>query len=205
MNLYGKYVLPRLIDLVMRSKADAATRARFVPLASGRVLEVGIGSALNVPFYGPKVESLYAVDPSLELWRLARRRIEAAAFPIEFLAASAERIPREDGTFDCAVTTWTLCTIPNTGRALKEMKRVLKPGGMLIFVEHGWAPDRGVQAWQNRLNPLWKRIAGGCNMQRKIDELVTEAGFRVTQLERAYGSGPRPLAYLYKGLAHRID
>lgn len=203
MNIYEKYVLPRLIDLVMRNKADTRERARFIPLASGTVMEVGIGSGLNVPFYGPKVEKLYAVDPSLELWKLARRRVKGATFPIEFIALSAESIPLEDAAVDAVVTTWTLCSIPDAAKALTEMRRVLKPQGHLVFVEHGRAPDARVLLWQNRLNPAWKRVAGGCNLNRKIDDLITDAGFRLRQIETAYSSGPKPMAYLYKGIAQR--
>lgn len=201
MSVYGKYVLPRLIDLAMRSKADVAERAKFIPRASGVVLEVGIGSGLNVPFYGNTVERLYGVDPSLELWKLARSRMARVPFPVEFLRASAEDIPMEDMMVDTVVMTWTLCSIPSASQALQEMKRVLKPGGRLLFVEHGLAPDQGVVAWQNRLNPLWKRVAGGCNLNRKIDDLITDAGFLLTQIDRGYGGGPKPMAYLYRGLA----
>ena len=201
MSVYGKYVLPRLIDLAMRSKADAAEREKLIPLASGVILEVGIGSGLNLPFYGPRVERLYGLDPSLELWTLARSRVASAPFPVEFLRASAEGIPMEDVTVDTVVMTWTLCSIPGARQALQEMKRVLKPGGRLLFVEHGLAPDRGVVAWQNRLNPLWNRVAGGCHLNRNIDDLITDAGFLLTQIDRGYGGGPKPMAYLYRGLA----
>lgn len=201
MSVYGTYVLPRLIDLAMRSKADAAEREKLIPLASGVVLEVGIGSGLNLPFYGPRVERLHGLDPSLELWTLARRRLARAAFPVQFLRASAEGIPMEDMTVDTVVMTWTLCSIPGASRALQEMKRVLKPGGRLLFVEHGLAPDRGVVAWQNRLNPLWNRVAGGCHLNRKIDDFINDAGFLLTQIDRGYGGGPKPMAYLYRGLA----
>jgi len=202
-NIYETYVLPRLINLVMQNKESKRERARFIPLASGTVLEVGIGSGLNVPFYGPKVEKLHAVDPSLELWKLAQRRVRDAPFPIEFLALSAESIPLDDGAVDAVVTTWTLCSIPDTAKALTEMRRVLKPEGHLIFVEHGRAPDARVLAWQNRLNPLWSRVAGGCNLNRKIDDLIMGAGFRLRQIETAYSSGPKPMSYLYKGVAQR--
>lgn len=204
MGIYEKYVLPRLIDLSMRNKAVMLERARFVPLASGEVLEVGIGSGLNIQFYGAKVEKLCALDPSLELQEMARRRAKTAPFPVEFLEGSAERIPMEDHSFDTVVTTWTLCTIPNPVKALKEIKRVLKPDGQLIFVEHGRSPDSRVLAWQNGLNPLWNRIGGGCNLNRKIDDMIVEAGFRITEIERAYSRGPKPFTFLYKGLA-RLD
>ena len=205
MNIYEKYVLPKLIHLAMRNRVATAERAKFVPLASGTVLEVGVGSGLNVPFYGPKVRELFALDPSLELWKMARSRVTNAPFPVEFLASSAESIPLGDMTIDTVVTTWTLCTIRNPAEALTEMRRVLKPEGQLIFVEHGRSPDRGVLAWQDRLNPMWKRVAGGCCLNRKIDDLIVAAGFCVTQIERAYSRGPKPLSYLYKGLAQCLD
>jgi len=200
-SLYAKYILPRLINLFMRNKVAMAERRKLVPLASGTVLEVGIGSGINLPLYGRDVEALVAVEPSLETWRLARRRVSRAPFPIEFLGCSAEQIPLEDKTVDTVVTTWTLCTIPDPVRALGEMKRVLKPEGQVIFVEHGRSPDSRVLVWQNRLNPLWNRIGGGCNLTRKIDDLILEAGLRITRMETGYVRGPKPLAYLYRGLA----
>ena len=205
MNFYDKYVLPRLLNLSMQTKAAMAERRRFVPLASGTVLEVGIGSGINLPFYGRDVEKLFAVDPSLELWRMARRRANRASFPIEFVKYSAESLPLEDKTFDTVVITWTLCTIPDPIKALGEMKRVLKPEGQLIFIEHGRSPDARVLAWQNRLNPLWNRIAGGCNLNRKMDDLIREAGFGITQLETSYVRGPKPMSYFYRGFARRLD
>ena len=201
MSLYAKYILPRLINLAMQNKVAMAERRKFVPLASGTVLEVGVGSGINIPLYGRDVETLLAVDPSLEIWRLALRRVSRAPFPVEFLQCSAEQIPLEDTTVDTVVTTWTLCTIHDPVAALSEMKRVLKPEGQVIFVEHGRAPDARVLAWQNRLNPLWNRIGGGCNLNRKIDDLILEAGLRITRMETGYVRGPKPLTYLYRGLA----
>jgi ubiquinone/menaquinone biosynthesis C-methylase UbiE len=205
MNVYEKYVLPRLIHLCGRSKWAIAERRKSIPLASGTVLEVGVGSGLNLPFYGPQVQKLYALDPAREAWRMARQRVREAPFPVNFLAASAERIPLQDRSVDTVVTTWTLCTIPNPRQALTEMRRVLKPEGRLIFVEHGRAPDPGVLAWQNRLTPLWKRIAGGCHLNRQIDALIVDAGFHIVDIERGYSRGPKPLVYLYKGCAQRPD
>jgi len=201
MSFYARHVLPRLTDLVMRNKADAEERAKLIPLASGVVLEVGIGSALNLSFYRSSVEKVYGVDPSRELWNIGRRRVEAAPFPVEFLHCSAERIPLDDAVVDTVVSTWTLCTIPDATLVLSEIKRVLKPEGQLLFIEHGLAPDRGVQAWQDRLTPAWKRIAGGCHMNHKIDRLIGDAGFHFRRIDRGYASGPRILAYLYKGVA----
>ena len=201
MSLYAKHILPRLINLAMRNKVAMAERRKFIPLASGTVLEVGIGSGINIPLYGRDVEALLAADPSLEIWRLARRRVSRAPFPVEFLQCSAEEIPLQDRTVDTVVTTWTLCTIPDPVRALGEMKRVLKPEGQVIFVEHGRSPEPRVRAWQNRLNPLWNRIGGGCILNRKIDDLILEAGLRITRMETGYTRGPKPLTYLYRGLA----
>lgn len=205
MNLYEKYILPRLIHLAMRNKAATAERVRFVPLASGTVLEVGAGSGLNLPFYGPKVDRLYALDPSRELWRMARRRVDAAEFLVDFLAVSAETIPLEDCTVDTVVTTWTLCTIPDPRKAVTEMRRVLRPGGRLIFVEHGRSPEPRVRAWQDRLTPLWRRVAGGCELNRPIDELIVEGGFRVREIDGGYSRGPKLMAYLFKGVGQRPE
>ncbi len=204
MSFYEKYVLPRLIHLAMRNKVATAERSRFVPLASGTVLEVGAGSGLNIPFYGSTVRTLVALDPSRELWKIAGPQVDRAPFPVEFLASSAERIPLGEQSVDTLVTTWTLCSIPNPAQALTEMRRVLKPDGQLVFVEHGRSPDQGVRVWQDRFNPTWRRLAGGCNLNRPIDELIGAAGFHVTQIERAYSRGLRAFSYLYKGVAQRL-
>ena len=205
MSLYGRLILPRLIDLVMRNAVDAAERARLMPLASGTVLEIGIGSALNVPYYTSSVRRLYGVDPSLELWRLGQRRLRPTVFPLRYLGASAEQLPVGDGCIDTVVSTWTLCSIPDPSAALGEMRRVLKPGGRLVFIEHGRAPDPRVRAWQDRLTPLWRRIAGGCHLNRPIDRLLDDAGFQPTTLDRGYGEGPKVTSYLYKGMAVRVE
>jgi ubiquinone/menaquinone biosynthesis C-methylase UbiE len=204
-TFYERYILPRLIHLAMRNKAAAAERARFVPMATGTVLEIGAGSGLNLPFYGPKVVRLYALDPSRELWRMARRRVNAAAFPVEYLTASAEAIPLDDQAVDTVVTTWTLCSIPDPGKALAEMRRVVRPGGRLIFVEHGRSPEPRVRAWQDRLTPLWRRVAGGCHLNRAIDRLILDAGFGLGEIEREYAGRPKTMEYLYKGVAHRLQ
>lgn len=186
----------------MRHRELAALRRRLLPAARGRVLEVGIGSGLNLPFYGKGVESLLGVDPSEALLVRAARAAKPLRFGVELLPRGAEDLPVASRSIDTVVTTWTLCTIPDAARALKEMKRVLKPEGRLLFVEHGHAPDPGVAAWQDRLNPLWNRCAGGCNLNRRIDGLIAEAGFRIERLETGYlVKGPRPLTYHYEGTA----
>ena len=201
MSCYDRWVLPWLIDLCMRNKEARRYRERVIPQATGRVLEVGIGSGLNLPFYGAGVRHLFALEPSRELRKMAGRRTKGARFTVEFLDRSAEEIPLERASVDTVVTTWTLCTIPDAVCALQEMKRVLKPGGVLLFVEHGLAPDANVQAWQHRLNSLWNRIGGGCNLDRKIDELIVHSGFRLAELETEYVKGPKPMSFTYSGRA----
>jgi ubiquinone/menaquinone biosynthesis C-methylase UbiE len=201
--MYAKYVLPRFIDLAMRNKDTTRVRADWVPHARGDVLEVGIGSGLNLPFYSAEVSRVYGVDPSPELQKLARKRMADQTINVEFLTQSAEEtLPLRDQSVDTVVITWTLCSIADPSEALRQMKRVLKPSGRLIFVEHGRAPDSRVSVWQDRLNPFWKRIAGGCHLNRKIDRLLTEAGFTIDELRTTYLPGPRPMTYTYQGFAH---
>ena len=201
MSFYDRWILPWVLDLAMRNKEARRYRERVIPRARGRVLEVGAGSGLNLPFYGDKVDHLFALEPSPELRKMAGRRTKSARFTVEFLDRSAEEIPLERGSVDTVVTTWTLCTIPDPIRALQEMKRVLKPAGLLLFVEHGLAPEPGVQSWQHRLNPLWNRIGGGCNLDRKIDDLIVRSGFRLAELETEYVKGLKPMSFTYSGRA----
>jgi ubiquinone/menaquinone biosynthesis C-methylase UbiE len=205
MGFYAKYVLPRLIDLAMRNKDAARLRASWIPRARGDVLEVGIGSGLNLPFYSPEVRRIRGVDPSGELQRIAGKRTADVSIPVEFLSQSAEEsLTIADESIDTVVVTWTLCSIPNAAKALKQMKRVLKRDGHLIFIEHGRAPDPGVVVWQDRLTPIWKRIGGGCHLNRKVDELVVGAGFQILELQTCYLPGPRPMTYTYQGCAQRM-
>jgi len=202
MGFYAHYVLPRLIDLAMRNKEAARLRAEWIPHARGEVLEIGIGSGLNLPFYSPEVQRVYGVDPSVELQRMARKRVAARRLPVEFLSQSAEEpLPLPNESVDTVVVTWTICSIPNVDQALQQMKRVLRPSGRLIFLEHGRSPDPSVVAWQDRLTPLWKTFTGGCHLNRKVDELITAAGFQIAELKTCYLSGPRPMSYIYQGFA----
>lgn len=205
MGFYARHVLPRIINLAMRNKEITRLRQAWVPKASGDVLEIGIGSGMNLPFYSSEVKRVFGVDPSLELQRMARERATGRPVNVEFLSQSAEDpIPLPSESVDTIVMTWTLCSIPNAPKALEQMRRVLKPGGKLIFIEHGRAPDRGVAIWQDRLTPTWKRIGGGCHLNRKVDELITQAGFQITELRRFYLPGPRPMTYTYQGLARVV-
>lgn len=201
MGLYSRLVLPRLIDLVMRNEEAARRRARIIPGAVGAVLEVGVGSGLNLPFYTKQVRQLCGIDPSAELLKMARARSLSAPFPVELVQRSAEELPFGDASVDTVVVTWTLCSIPDPARALREMRRVLRPAGRLFFVEHGLSPDARVRAWQDRINPIWKRLAGGCNVNRKIDDLIRSAGFEIGELQTEYLPGPRPMSYTFEGSA----
>jgi len=186
---------------VMKNKESARLRAAWIPQARGQVLEVGIGSGLNLPFYSREVEHIHGVDPSLELQRMARKRLPTG-IQIEFLPQSAEeQLPLADASIDTIVLTWTLCSIADPLKALEQMGRVMKPGGQLMFLEHGRAPHPGVASWQDRLTPYWKRIAGGCHLNRKVDELIIGAGFQITELKTFYLPGPRPMTYTYQGIA----
>jgi ubiquinone/menaquinone biosynthesis C-methylase UbiE len=200
-NLYSRYLLPKLINLAMSREDAARLRAAHIPAARGVVLEPGIGSGLNIPFYTSAVTKLYGIDPSTELLALAREKADAAPFPIQLINGSAERVPLPDESIDTVVITWSLCSIDAVAAALREMRRVLKPGGILIFVEHGLSPDPQVEKWQNRLTPFWRPWTGGCHLNRKIDDLVRDAGFAISDLRREYVPGPRPLTFMYEGIA----
>jgi ubiquinone/menaquinone biosynthesis C-methylase UbiE len=200
MGFYQDQIVPLLINLSMRQKNLVAYRDRIVPAATGRVLEIGIGSGLNLPLYSPSVQHVIGLDPSprlLEMARGAQRR----NLPVDFIEGSAEGIPLEKASIDTVVTTWTLCSIPDADRALREMHRVLKPAGRLLFVEHGRAPDPNVVWWQDRLTPIWKRLGGGCHLNRAIGSLIEGAGFQFERLETGYMRGPKPLTFMYEGSA----
>jgi ubiquinone/menaquinone biosynthesis C-methylase UbiE len=201
-GLYSRFVLPRVVHLTCSAKPTSRQRQKIVPSARGRVLEVGIGSGLNLPFYeAERVERVFGLDPSPEMTRLAAEAADRAPFEVEFLTAGSEEIPLEADAVDTVVMTYTLCTIPHSLRALREMVRVLKPGGRLLFCEHGLAPDDKVRRWQNRINPIWRRIGGGCYLNRDIPALLVEGGFRVEGLETMYIPGWRPASFNYWGRA----
>ena len=202
-NLYTRYVLPRLIHVAMSRDDAARFRGAHVPAARGVVLEVGIGSGLNIPFYTREVTKLYGIDPSAELLALAKQTAANAPFPVELFNSTAEHIPLPDDSVDTVVVTWSLCSIPDAPTALREMRRVLKRDGSLIFVEHGLSPDLAVQKWQNRLTPFWHPWTGGCHLNKKIDDLVRDAGFTIADLRTEYVRGPRALSFTYQGVARK--
>lgn len=202
MNLYERHVLPHLIDFACGMGAVMKARSQLVPQAQGRVLEIGIGSGLNLGFYDPqRVEVVVGVDPSAAMQRLARERAAHCQVPVEMIALELGQIQAADASFDDIVCTFTLCTIPDAVSALREMRRVLKPGGRLLFCEHGLAPDLPVLRWQKRLTPLWKPLAGGCHLDRDIPVLIGAGGFHIRQLETGYLKGPRPMTHVYRGWA----
>lgn len=200
--LYEKHLLPHLIDFACGMKAITRQRSTVVPRAHGRVLEIGIGTGLNLAHYdAEKVNTLCGLDPSLALHAIAKDRLAATRLKLELVPLSAERIPADDASYDSIVCTFTLCTIPDPLTALSEMRRVLKPGGELLFSEHGLAPEPSVQKWQHRLTPVWRPLAGGCHLDRDIPALLTQAGFRVTELKQQYVKGPRPMTWISTGVA----
>lgn len=199
---YERHVLPYLLDLLCGLGAIRAQRDKVVPLARGRVLEIGIGTGLNLAHYDKaRVAQIVGLDPAVELHRLARKRMARAGLTVEMVALSAERMPFDDASFDTVLMTYTLCSIPDPLAALREMRRVLKPDGALLYCEHGLAPDASVRRWQQRLTPGWKKIAGGCHMDRDIAGLLQQAGFRCDDLATAYLRWPRILTYNYWGTA----
>jgi len=202
MRFYARHILPWGIDFACGMKMITAQRRRVVPEAEGVVLELGIGSGLNLPHYDPaKITKLIGIDPDEAIWKRAAKRREAAAFPVERIGLSGEDIPLEDKSVDNVVVTFSLCTIPDPVAALREARRVLRPGGQLLFLEHGEAPDASVRKWQRRIDPVWKRLAGGCHSGRPIPTIVAEAGWTIDRLEQGYIKGPKPLAFLYGGSA----
>jgi ubiquinone/menaquinone biosynthesis C-methylase UbiE len=199
---YGDNILPRMTTLACSTKPTRKQRLKIVPRAKGVVLEIGAGSGLNFPYYDAgKVKKILALEPSDGMRRLARRKLSDLELEIEFIDLPGEEIPLDAKSVDTVLVTYTLCTIPDAQSALAGMRRVLKPGGRLLFCEHGSAPDENIRRWQDRLNPLWSRLAGGCNMNRDIPGMLQTGGFRIETEERMYIPGPRILSYNYWGSA----
>jgi SAM-dependent methyltransferase len=204
MGFYERHIVPRLIHCACGAKPITRQREKVVPLAHGTVLEIGIGTGLNLMHYDAgKVDRVIGLDPSEESWHMARKRHPDLPFDLEFVGLPGERIPLDDDSVDTVLVTYSLCTIPDPDQALAGMRRVLKPGGQLVFCEHGEAPDAGVRKWQERINPLWRAIAGGCNLHRPIPTLLETAGFTLRQLDTMYlPSTPRVAGVNYWGVAH---
>jgi len=203
MSLYDKYILPSFLNCACGSKPINYQRQKVVPLAGGIILEVGIGSGLNIPFYDrAKVEKLIGLDPSPELNAMAQKMADQHDLEVEFLLSGAENIPLPDDHVDTVLVTYTMCTIPDALTANKEMLRVLKPGGRMIFCEHGLAPDAKVSKWQSRIDPFWGKIAGGCHLNRDIPELIRSSGFQIQTMDEMYlPSTPKFAGYNYWGIA----
>ena len=203
MSWYEDRVLPHVINMACGNAVIQDLRRQVVPLAQGRVLEVGMGPGPNLPFYDrSRVEMVWGLEPSAGMRRKASAQLARAPFDVQWLSLPGEEIPLEDASADTVLLTFTLCTIPDWRCALEQMRRVLKPGGKLIFCEHGAAPDTGVRRWQDRINPLWKKVCGGCNINRPMDEMLTASGFRFESLETGYmPKTPRIAGFHYRGVA----
>lgn len=200
--MYATYIFPRLMDWVLRGERFQSERQRLLAPAHGVVLEIGFGTGLNLPHYPCTVTALHTVDPAPLLPDRVAGRVKQAPFPVHIQYVTAERLPYGDATFDCAVSTFTLCTIPDPVLALREVQRVLKPKGRLLFLEHGRSDNPAIARWQDRLNPLEKRFACGCSLNRRIDQLVIRAGLRLEQLDRyALPDVPRIGGEMYRGMA----
>ena len=205
MSLYNKYVLPKFLNCACGSKPINYQRQKIVPLAKGKVLDIGIGSGLNIPFYNSdKIDQVIGIDPSHQLIDLAKDLANKSRISIDLVIGSAESIPYPDNFFDTVLVTYTMCTIPNVAMANKEMWRVLKDDGKLIFCEHGLAPDKKISKWQNRIDPFWSKIAGGCHLNRDIQKLITDAGFSFESLDKMYlPSTPKFAGYNYWGVSKK--
>ncbi len=205
MGFYDKYILPSVLNMACGTKPIRKQREKVVPHCQGRVLEIGMGTGLNLAYYDPKkVDMVFGLEPAPQMVARAKPLAENAPFPVEFIDLPGEEIPLDDNSVDTVLLTYTLCTIPDTLKAMQGMRRVLKPGGKLLFSEHGRAPDAAVQNWQNRLNGVWGHIAGGCNINRKVPELIEAGGFKITDLDSMYvPSTPRILGFTYWGAAEQ--
>jgi ubiquinone/menaquinone biosynthesis C-methylase UbiE len=202
MGIYSRFVMPKLVHFTCGQKPAMKQREKIIPLAQGRVLEIGIGSGLNIPYYdAAKVDHLWGIDPSTEMWAIARKNAAEHHLDAEFMESGAESIPLDNNVADTVVMTYTMCTIPQVGSALDEIRRVLKPAGKLLFCEHGEAPDKSVRQWQERMNPIWNILGGGCNLNRPIPSLLEESGFRSSDMQTMYIPGWKPASFNYWGSA----
>ncbi len=202
MDFYNTYILPKLINYICSQNDISQIRSELMPLAEGRTLEVGMGSGLNLPFYDPsKIEQVLGLEPIAKLRNIAEKKFIDAPFEVDFIGVTGEEIPLESDFLDTVVVTYTLCSIPDVSKALKEMNRVLKPSGKLIFCEHGKSPDEHIFKWQNRLNQPWTKISGGCHLNRNISELIKESGFKIVDLDTRYNSPLKLVSFNYKGIA----
>jgi ubiquinone/menaquinone biosynthesis C-methylase UbiE len=202
MNLYRRIIFPQLLDLALSGERMERYRRQLLAHVQGAVLEIGFGTGLNLPCYPEHIRKITGVDPNPGMGSLARRRIASSPIAVDWQVADAQELPFPSQSFDSVVSTWTLCSIPNVAKALREIRRVLRAGGKLFFLEHGLSEDPQVQRWQNRLNPLQKVIADGCNLNRDMARLIREAGFRFEQLERFYmADQPKLIGYTYQGIA----
>jgi ubiquinone/menaquinone biosynthesis C-methylase UbiE len=200
-GVYERWILPRLLDLAMRDRLLDDYRQHAIEMARGLVLEVGVGSGLNLRFYSQAVDRVCGIDLSPKLLRLAHERTADAVVPVSLIRASAEHLPFAVAVFDTIVMTWTLCSIANPVAALTEMRRVLKPGGELLFVEHGLSTEIRIARWQHWLTLCWKRIGGGCHLDRKMDDLIRAAGLQIDAIEKGYMKGPKAWTFVYRGSA----
>jgi ubiquinone/menaquinone biosynthesis C-methylase UbiE len=203
MSFYDDQIVPRILNLAMGMRFIQDERRKCLTGVHGRVLEVGFGSGHNLPFYPGGTEKVIAIDPSEVSARLAKKRMEQAAFPVEYLSLKGEDIAAPDASFDSAVSTFTLCSIPDASQAIKQIYRVLKPGAEFHFVEHGRSPDASVQQWQDRLNGIQQFICGGCNLNRDIETLIRSSGLEILSLDKSYADGPKFSSYFYRGIARR--
>jgi ubiquinone/menaquinone biosynthesis C-methylase UbiE len=202
MSFYETYILPKFLDCVCSQEGFQNKRAQIFPYASGEVLEIGVGTGLNFKFYDfDKVISVKGIDPSTSSLEIAKRRIIEMNIPVEVMEGSAEEITFQDNTFDSVVVGYSLCTIPDPIKALKEIKRVLKSNGKLFFTEHGISPEESVRRWQHRINPIWSKLAGGCNINRNTEDMILRSGFKFDQLQKKYIKGPKIACFNYYGIA----
>ena len=202
MSLYDQFILPKIVNTMCSMSPLTKQRKKTVPLATGRVLEIGMGSGLNLPFYdSSRVEFVWGLEPCDKMRKMAKKRARQVPFDVVFIEQGCENIPLEPDSADTILITYTLCTIPDAVNAIKEARKILKSDGKLIFCEHGRAPDKNILAWQNRMNPIWKQLGGGCNLNRPIPELIERGGFKISTLKSEYISNVKFVSYNYRGVA----